>query len=90
MPAEQDQALAFILANGATAADFCGGMDPSHRADEPCQACLIAGGIDLPQGAGGLIARLPGRAPGISLPRPSLVVARVLDLAHAPQAPPAA
>ncbi len=49
MPAPSDAALAFALANGATAADFCGDdLDGDGVRDPHCLACQIAGTADLP------------------------------------------
>jgi hypothetical protein len=64
MPEVSDQARAFMAATGATTADFCGGTGQSDRhADPLCQACQIAGGVDLPPPAG----RLPGAHPGTAV-----------------------
>jgi hypothetical protein len=91
IPSAKDGALAFALANGADAADFCGGSFgregavPAH-----CPACQIVGGADLPSPAGqpirlqdAVLAAViaPGDAPALRAPR---------DPAHGPQGPPVA
>jgi hypothetical protein len=86
-----DQALAFALANGATAADFCGDdMSGESHADARCLACQIAGTAALPAASGALSElefALLSRGPA---PRESRAVARRLNLSHAPQGPPVA
>jgi hypothetical protein len=91
VPAPSDEAvLAFLQATGATAADYCGEAgDRNLHGDPLCQACQISGAADLPPSTGAVhpvefVAILP---PG---PRPLPLIVRVLDLSHAPQAPPIA
>jgi hypothetical protein len=90
MPDASDEALAFLTATGATAADFCGDVGGGAHGDPLCQACQIAGGLDLPPLAGAI--RLLDMRIGTASLRPDhgVVLARVLDLSHAPQGPPVA
>jgi hypothetical protein len=91
MPAPQDEALAFALANGATLADFCGDdVDGDGVRDPHCLACQIAGAADLPSGTQSLIDLELAFVAATVAPRESRALARVLDPANAPQGPPAA
>lgn len=90
MPDVSDEALAFLSATGATAADFCGDVGGGAHADTLCQACQIAGQVCLPPVAGAVLP-LDLRIGTASLrPYHGVVRARVLDLSHAPQGPPVA
>lgn len=88
VPEASGEALAFMAATGATAADFCGEVGGGKRADPLCQACQIAGGADLPPRAG--VVRLLAMQAGDCALRPQdgVVLARVLDLSRTPQGPP--
>jgi hypothetical protein len=81
--------LAFMAATGASVADLCGeqGLGDRH-ADPLCQACQISGGADLPAPIAVLAHLDLTAAPVLVHPATSRVVARVLDLSHAPQGPP--
>lgn len=82
-------ALAFALANGATAADFCGdGMPGDSHAKAPCLACQIAGTAALPAAPAVLQDLDLVALSRVTAPCESRAVARRLDLSHAPQGPP--
>jgi hypothetical protein len=87
-PEVSGEALAFMLATGATTDDFCGDVGGAKHADPMCQACQIVGGADVspPSGAVLPLKLTVGAAP--LCPRNGIVVARILDLSHAPQGPP--
>lgn len=90
MPDTSDEARAFLAATGATAADFCGDVGGGAHADPLCQACQIAGGLDLPSLAGAVLP-LDLRIGTASLrPDHGVAIVRALDLSHAPQGPPVA
>lgn len=89
VPAPQDPALAFALANGATLADFCGD-DPgtgAHGVD--CLACQITGSA-VPPAPGPLVALELAFHAKVTAPRKTRALARILDPGHGPQGPPAA
>jgi hypothetical protein len=89
-PNPSDEALAFMAATGATAADFCGDVgDGTHR-DPLCQACQIAGGVDLPPLPGAVLPLDLRVALATLRPYQSVAVLRTRDFAHAPQGPPVA
>jgi hypothetical protein len=91
MPAPEDEALAFALANGATVADFCGGDAEADGTRDPhCLACQIAGSADLPPTTQTLIDLDLAFVAATVAPRESRALARVLDPANTPQGPPAA
>ena len=90
MPDASDEALAFLTVTGATTADFCGDVGGSAHADPLCQACQIAGGLDLPPLAGAVVPLDLRIAKAALRPDHGVVVARALDLSHAPQGPPVA
>ncbi len=91
MPAPSDAALAFALANGATAADFCGDdLDGDGVRDPHCLACQIAGTADLPTTTQSLIDLDLAFVARTVAPRESRALARVLYLANTPQGPPVA
>jgi hypothetical protein len=91
MTAADDEALAFALANGATLADLCAGdLDGDGHRDPHCLACQIAGTADLPPATPGLIDLELDYVAQVVAPRESRAIARVLDPAHTPQAPPVA
>jgi hypothetical protein len=91
MPASQDAALAFALANGASPADFCGdGPEGSGAHGSGCPACQIAGSADLPPATGKLLDVGFAVLARVIAPRESRAQARVLDPAHRPQGPPVA
>lgn len=91
MPAPQDEALAFALANGVTLADFCGGdTDGDGLRDPGCMACQIVGAADLPSGTQALIDLELAFVAATVAPRESRALARVLDLSNTPQGPPTA
>lgn len=90
-PEVSDQVRAFIAATGATATDFCGEAGQSGRhADPLCQACQIAGGIDLPPPVGALLDLELVVLAAVAAPRESWFVPRTLDTFRVPQGPPVA
>lgn len=84
-------ALAFALANGAEASDFCGGIPGNDRAGSfHCPACQITASADLPPVTGKLIRlELAFHVPVIAQFE-TLALRRIVDPAHSPQGPPAA
>lgn len=89
MPAVDDQASSLLWMTGVTSADICGDTTEGAVRDV-CLACVIAATADLPpRQTLPLSLNLAGAATVLlpDLPQP---VARVLDLAHAPQGPPRA
>jgi hypothetical protein len=90
MPAPQDEALAFALANGATLADFCGDSDGDGHPDQQCLACQMTATPGLPGAAPALIDMELARHAEVIAPRKSRALARVLDPANTPQGPPVA
>jgi hypothetical protein len=87
----EGDAVAYAIANGVTLADLCAGdLDGDGHRDAPCLACQIAGSADLPPATTGLIDLELAFVANVIAPRESRAVAVVLDLAHAPQGPPAA
>jgi hypothetical protein len=91
MPAADDEALAFAIANGVTLADLCAGdLDGDRQRDVHCMACQIAGSADLPPATPGLIDLELAFVAQLVAPRESRAVVAVLDPAHTPQGPPAA
>jgi hypothetical protein len=91
MPEVSDQARAFMAATGATTADFCGGTGQSDRhADPLCQACQIAGGVDLPPPAGALLDVELVLLTAMPAPRESRFEPRTQDTFRVPQGPPVA
>lgn len=91
MPAAQDEAVAYAMANGITLADLCAGdLDGDGTRDPHCMACQIAGTADLPPATTGLIDLELAFVARVIAPRESRAIARVRDPAHTPQAPPVA
>jgi hypothetical protein len=90
MPDVPDEALAFIISTGATPADFCGDVGGGTHDDPLCQACQIAGGLDLPPLAGAALQLDLRIAQAALHPDHGVVLTRALDLSHAPQGPPVA
>jgi hypothetical protein len=89
MPDAADGALAFALANGADASDFCGGVPGSDRAAAPhCPACQITASADLPQPSGALIDAELALPAQVTAPRQTLARRSIRDPAHGPQGPP--
>ena len=88
MPEASGEALAFMAATGATPADFCGEVGSGKHVDPLCQACQVAGGADLPPLVGTAVLQERNVSTGAKLPRGEVLLARVLDLSHAPQGPP--
>jgi hypothetical protein len=87
----QDSALAFALANGATASDFCGSLPGSDRSGSfHCPACQITASADLPPVAGKLITLELAFHAQVITPRETVALRSILDPAHAPQGPPTA
>jgi hypothetical protein len=89
--AVEDQALAFVLATGATAADICDDATPGddHRGPS-CLACQIAGGADLPPDHGDVQPLDLASGARIAVVEPTLLLLHRLDHSHVAQAPPAA
>jgi hypothetical protein len=91
MPQADDEALAYALANGITLADLCAGdLDGDGHRDPHCMACQIAGTADLPPATTGFIDLELAFVARVIAPRESRAIARILDPAHTPQAPPVA
>jgi hypothetical protein len=91
MPSGQDEAVTYALANGLSLTDLCSGdLDGDGQRDPHCMACQIAGSADLPPASPGLIDLEVAFVARVIAPRESRAVARVLDPAHTPQAPPVA
>ena len=81
----QDSAIAFALANGATASDFCGGLPGSDRAGSlHCPACQITASADLPPATGKLITLELAFHAQVIAPRKTLARRSILDPAHTP------
>jgi hypothetical protein len=91
MPTTQDDALAFALAIGADASDFCGsipGKDGS--ATVHCPACQIAASADLPPPAGTSVDLASSVDAGVIVAFDSRGLRSVRDPSHGPQGPPVA
>ena len=93
MPAtqQQDQAVAFMLATGATAEDLCGNLPAgSDHSAARCMACHVVAAVILPSAPNGMITlpRLP--APVVIAPGEMRVVLTATDPAHPSQGPPLA
>jgi hypothetical protein len=88
MPTPQDAALAFVLANGASAADICGDGPGDAHPGADCLACQITGAADLPPAALTLIDLDLAVHAAVIAPRENLGLSRVTDPAHRPQGPP--
>lgn len=87
----QDSALAFALANGAGASDFCGSLPGSDRAGSlHCPACQITASADLPPVTGKLITLELAFHAQVIAPRKTVALRSILDPAHTSQGPPAA
>jgi hypothetical protein len=89
MPSDQDAALAFALANGAGAADFCGD-GPDQDGATHCPACQIAAGADLPPISTLVIDLELAFQADVTAPRDRLGSRMARDPAHSPQGPPVA
>lgn len=88
---QQDAALAFALANGASPADFCGDdLAGGGAHGEDCQVCQIASPVGLALITGRPVALRPVVATRVTAPRESRALRRILDPANAPQGPPVA
>jgi hypothetical protein len=91
VPAPQDEAVAFALANGVPLADFCGDdLDGDGHRDTHCAACQVSGTASLPAAVDSLIDLDLAFVAHVVAPRESRALARVLDSANTPQGPPAA
>jgi hypothetical protein len=87
----EDSALAFALANGAQASDFCGNLPGSDRAGSlHCPACQITASVDLPPATGKLITLELAFHARVIAPRETRALRSILDPAHSPQGPPTA
>lgn len=87
----EDSALAFALANGAGASDFCGGLPGSDRTGSlHCPACQITASADLTAATGKLITLELAFHAQVIAPRKTFARRSILDPGHAPQGPPAA
>ena len=91
MPTDQDGALAFALANGADASDFCGGAVGGDRAKTlHCPACQIMARGDIPPESTTMInMEFAFHAP-VRAPRLALAFRSIQDPAHRPHGPPVA
>ena len=91
LPSDQEEALAFALANGLTAQDFCGDMPgDAAKTGLHCLACQITGGSDLPSAVQLQIDHDLTFAATSIVPRESRALARVLDPGRLAQGPPTA
>jgi hypothetical protein len=92
MPSAEDGALAFALANGANASDFCGGLvDTGKRATAPhCPACQLSAGADLPRPVALPVNLALALQADLAIPDQTAGGPRPLDPAHAAQGPPIA
>ncbi len=89
VPGAEDQTVAAMVAAGASVEDICGLLgDAPRHADPLCQACQIAGGVDLPPLAGVVRPAALILLAEVTAPRESRRVPRVLDPARSPQGPP--
>lgn len=89
--AQDEAALAFVLATGASLADICGddaGGASHGKAD--CLACQITGAADLPPAALSLIDLDLAFHAAVIAPREAVALARAQGSAHRPQGPPVA
>lgn len=89
-PSSSDEALAFMAATGATPADFCGDIGGDPHRDPLCQACQIAGGVDLPPLPGAILVPKLQVGPARLWPNQVVAILQARDLAHPPQGPPVA
>lgn len=90
MPGLQDGALAFALANGAGASDFCGRTAGGDRATGlHCPACQITASADLPQPTDTLVGLGLSVHATVNARRETLAPCRIRDPAHTPRGPPA-
>lgn len=89
-PAPQDEALAFMLASGASLADICGDLPGDSHASADCLACQITGSADLPPSGQSLIDLDLAFHVAVILPREARAMARAQGPAHRPQGPPVA
>ncbi|WP_137110394.1 hypothetical protein [Rhodobacter sp. SY28-1] len=91
MPSQQDEALAFVLATGASLADICGDdLGGNGNASADCLACQITGAADLPSAALSLIDLDLAFHAAVIAPREAVALARAQGPAHRPQGPPVA
>lgn len=90
MQADRDEALAFALQNGVSLSDICGDLGKGAHPGTDCQACQIAGAVDLPPRAGVQIDLELAFHAEVILPREARALARRADPAHRPQGPPVA
>ncbi|MFN3994650.1 MAG: hypothetical protein ACK4IU_17295 [Tabrizicola flagellatus] len=91
MPAPSDEALAFLIANGATPADFCADdLDGDGLRDPHCLACQIAGSADLPPPAQMQVDLELAFHAAVIAPLETRALTRARDPAHRPQGPPVA
>ena len=90
LPNAQDEAVAFALAIGADASDFCGDTPGASHPAPDCLACQISGGADLPP-VTGAFALLPRVATaGLAAPHLNPALPPTRDPSHPPQGPPVA
>ncbi|MFN4194100.1 MAG: hypothetical protein ACK4FR_14305 [Tabrizicola sp.] len=91
MPAPSDEALAFLIANGATPADFCADDLGGDTARDPhCLACQIAGAADLPSPVRTRLDLELAFHAAVIAPQDTRALTRARDPAHRPQGPPVA
>jgi hypothetical protein len=89
MPTQQDDALAFVIANGGLS-DICGEVPGDSHATADCLACQISGTADVPHQAQTLIDLELAFEAAVITPRESRALSRVFDPANRPQGPPVA
>jgi hypothetical protein len=89
MPSPQDEALAFLVANGGVS-DICGEVPGDGHAAPGCLACQISGTADVPPQAETLIDLEFAFQAEVIAPRESRALSRLFDPAHRPQGPPVA
>lgn len=88
--ADQEEALAFALQNGVSLSDICGDMGKSLHPGTECQACQIAGAVDLPKLTGPRIDLELAFQAEVVAPREVRALVHPVDPAHRPQGPPVA
>lgn len=91
MPAPSDEALAFLIANGATPDDFCADDLGGDGARDPhCLACQIAGSADMPPVVQTRISLELAFHAAVVAPQETRALNQSRDPAHRPQGPPVA
>jgi hypothetical protein len=87
----QEQALADVLASGASLADICdNGLPGGNHGGSDCLACQIVGSAGLPPLTGLRLDLELAHHAAVVAPRTARALVRVADPAHRPQGPPVA